>query len=277
MVKFYPENHRYISIDPLDTKRWVSATGVLERFKEKFDTIGKSEDCANNPEYKLYGHSAEEIRNIWKMETTRATDLGSWYHAKQEEKMLRDGFIVHKGVKIPVFPTITDEFGVKTASKQQLINGCYPEHLVFDSEYYTCGQSDKPIIYNKKITVRDFKSNKEVTTGGYVGKSGIPKKLLYPLNHLEDCDVVKFGLQLSIYGYTIKKHNPGYEVEDLFIEHVKFETDGEDKYGYPITRRDKNGEPIIKEVIEIPVPYLESEVKMMLNRINYDRKKGLIV
>lgn len=276
MVKFYPENHKYRSIDISDTIPWVSATGVLERFKEKFDVIGKSEKCAQDPSYHLCGYSAEEIRTIWKNESIRSTTLGSWYHDKREQKMLKDGFVEHKGHKLPIFQSIVDTDGIKTASPQQLKNGCYPEHLVYDLNSHICGQSDKPIIFDKKIIIRDYKTNKEVTKQGYTGRSGKSKKLLYPLNHLDDCDVIKFGLQLSIYGYFIKLANPGYNVEELIIEHVLFETSGEDEFGYPITRLDENNEPIIKDVIEIPVPYLESEVKMMINRINYDRKKGLI-
>jgi len=65
--------------------------------------------------------------------------------------------------------------------------------------------------------------------------------------------------------YIILKHNPKLQPGKIFIHHITFETDGEDQYGYPIAKLDTNGEPIVKEVIPMIVPYLYEEVIAIVN------------
>ena len=46
----------------------------------------------------------------------------------------------------------------------------------------------------------------------------------------------------------------------MLIHHVIFDEDEKDLNGYPVTKYNENGDPIVKEVIVIPVPYLQDEV-----------------
>jgi hypothetical protein len=52
-------------------------------------------------------------------------------------------------------------------------------------------------------------------------------------------------------------------VGDLVIQHVKFESEGDDEYGYPITRL-IDGDPVIKEIKMYNLPYLKDEVRSMI-------------
>lgn len=75
-----------------------------------------------------------------------------------------------------------------------------------------------------------------------------------------------YNLQLSIYMYMIIKHNPNLKPGKLTIHHIMFEEEEEkDKYGYPITKLDSNGDPIVKEIVQYDLPYLKDEVVSILS------------
>ena len=96
---------------------------------------------------------------------------------------------------------------------------------------------------------------------------GISEKMLHPISNLDDCNFNHYSLQLSIYMYMILKHNPKLLPGTIYIHHIVFETEGKDKWGYPIAKLDLNGEPIVKDVNLIPVPYLYDEVISVINHM----------
>ena len=53
----------------------------------------------------------------------------------------------------------------------------------------------------------------------------------------------------------------------MHIHHILFEEEGKDEYGYPITSYNSNGDPIVKEVVVLKVPYLYDEVIAIINYI----------
>ena len=49
------------------------------------------------------------------------------------------------------------------------------------------------------------------------------------------------------------------KIGKLQIQHVSFEKEGENEFGYPITKYNDQGEPIIKEIKMYELPYLKDE------------------
>ena len=47
------------------------------------------------------------------------------------------------------------------------------------------------------------------------------------------------------------------------VQHVKFEKEGEDKYGYPINKVE-NGAPVIEDIKIYNLPYLKDEVTSLI-------------
>ena len=84
-----------------------------------------------------------------------------------------------------------------------------------------------------------------------------------PVNHLDDCNLNHYNLQLSLYAYIIKKHNPKLKIGSLTIQHVKFKLAGVDKNNYPISKI-VNGEPVIEDVKMYELPYLKNEVRSIV-------------
>lgn len=77
------------------------------------------------------------------------------------------------------------------------------ELVVGDAETGICGCMDN-LSYdfkNQQIVLFDYKSNKEIKTKGR-------NKLLGKLNHLEDCELVIYSLQLWIYSLILERNSP---------------------------------------------------------------------
>ena len=59
----------------------------------------------------------------------------------------------------------------------------------------------------------------------------------------------------------------------MFIHHIVFETEGTDRYGYPLTSYDDNGDPIVKDVVQMEIPYLKDEVIAIMHYLHDNRNK----
>lgn len=247
MLRFRDSDHLYEEInDP--SRKWSGVTTLISKFKEKFDD-SISEKNSRDTQSKWFGVDPAEIRRIWKAEGDRSTSLGKQYHLKQE---------LGEVTGIQCCPVV-DEW--KYAGVQQLQEGVYPEFLCYHPEYAVCGQIDRVEVINNVINIIDYKSNKEIKREGFRGKRMLP-----PINHLQDCHLMHYSLQLSLYAYILQYHNRNMTIGNLQIHHVKFEQIGEDKYGYPIYKQE-NGEFVVKSVEVIPVEYLKKEVDLILNSL----------
>jgi hypothetical protein len=76
ILKFTAYNHKYTSDD---NKEWMSVTSVISNFKQPFEADSIALKSSKNKKSKWYGMTPEEIKEAWKTEAKRATDLGTWY------------------------------------------------------------------------------------------------------------------------------------------------------------------------------------------------------
>ena len=262
-VVFKEEGHVYESIDQ-DNITWTSVTGLVGKFKPKFDRDGQALKSSKNKRSKWYGMKPKDIIAAWDGETQRAINLGNFYHNQREADMMEFKTIERYGTEVPIIKPIVDNNGIKIAPKQKLEEGVYPEHLVYLKSVGICGQADLVEIVNGYINITDYKTNKEIKEKGFTNWEGITSKMFNPVGHLDDCNLNHYNLQLSIYAYIIRKHNPKLKIGKLTVQHVKFKQIGEDKYGYPINEH-INGEPILEEIKMYELPYLKQEVISIIN------------
>ena len=265
-VIFREEDHSYTSIDEnleKDNITWTSVTTLVGKFKPKFDSKAQSKKSVKNKKSKWFGLTPEEVRDIWENETKRAIKLGNWYHNQREEGILDFKTIEREGVEVPIIRPIMDANGIKIAPEQKMEPGVYPEHFAYLKSAAICGQADLVTVVNNKINIIDYKTNKEIKEKGFTNWEGITSKMFKPVNHLDDCNLNHYSLQLSLYAYIIKKHNPTLKVGGLALQHVKFKIAGMDKNGYPISEL-TNGEPVIDDVKIYELPYLKDEVRSII-------------
>ena len=269
-VEFIEESHTYRSVNDKDIN-WVSGTGLVKMFKSEFDSVPIAAKCSANKQSKWYGIAPEEILKIWDNESKRSTDIGTWYHNMREDELLSQNTVERNGKEIPVVQ-INYKDKIKQAHNIKLTDGVYPELFVYDEKMNVCGQADWVEIYDGKLYMYDYKTNKTIDTKPYISWDGKRKKMSAPIDNIDDCNFYHYALQLSIYIFIILRNNPLLELGAAEIHHVTFDVESLDKYGYPIAKLDKNGNPIPLGVERIKVPYLEREVKRMIKHLKKTRK-----
>jgi len=195
-IVFKPETHSYTSIDPNENILWTSVTSVISKFKKPFDADAIAAKSAKSKKSKWYGMTPEDIKEAWKSESNRAMSLGTWYHAQRERDLLSCDTISREDIVVPIFKPIEID-GIKNAPDQKLGNGVYPEHMMYLKSAGLCGQADRVEVVNGKVNIYDYKTNKEIKLTGYTNWEGITDKMLDPVNHLDDCNLNHYSLQLS--------------------------------------------------------------------------------
>ena len=266
-VIFKEEGHIYESLNEdleKDQIKWTSVTSFISMFKPKFDRDGQAIKSSKNKRSKWHKMTPKEIIAAWDGETQRAIKLGNWYHDQREENLCEFNTIERDGVEVPIIRPISDDNGIKIAPEQKLKDGVYPEHFVYLKSLGLCGQADLVSIVNNRINILDYKTNKEIKEKGFTNWEGITSKMYNPVNNLDDCNFQHYNLQMSLYAYIIKKHNPKLKIGKLQIQHVSFEKEGENEFGYPISKYNEQGEPIIKEIKMYNLPYLKDEVDSLV-------------
>ena len=270
-IIFNASDHSYRSIEDTGIE-WISVTTLVSHFKKSFDAKAVAQKVSKNKKSKWAGVDPQTIQDIWNNESTRSTTLGSWYHNQREDDLCALASMEREGVTVPVFKPSEVKEGVKVAPLQKLDPGVYPEHMVYLRSVGLCGQSDLVEVVNGKVNIIDYKTNKEIKKESYVNWEGISEKMSHPLNNLDDCNFYHYALQLSIYMYIILKHNPKLKPGSIYIHHITFEVDKEDQWGYPIAKLDDNGDPIVKEVIPMPMPYLVEEVHALIHYLHENKQ-----
>jgi hypothetical protein len=275
-IVFESTTHSYVSLDPEDKTRWVSVTTLLSGLKQPFDAVTIAEKSSKSKKSKWYGMTPEAIQKAWKAESERACNLGNWYHDQREQDLINCETLVRHDTTLPIIKPVLDGQGKKLAPLQKLINGIYPEHMVYLKSAGICGQSDLVEVVNDTVHITDYKTNKKIDKASFVNWEGVSKKMLGPVAHLDDCNLNHYTLQLSIYMYIILKHNPNLKPGKLTIHHISFEEEEQaDEFGYPIIKLSDQGEPIIKNIEVYDLPYLKNEVIAVLKwyEVNKDKIK----
>jgi len=266
-ILFIPEEHKYVNLDPAETIEWKSVTSVISKFKEPFDAETVALKSSKNRKSKWFGMKPEDIQEAWKNESQKAINLGTWYHHQREKDLLSCDSISREDCIVPVIKPVEKD-GLKQAPDQKLSDGIYPEHLVYLKSAGICGQADRVEIVNGKVNIYDYKTNKEIKKESYVNWEGISKKMLKPLSHLDDCNLVHYGLQLSFYMYMILKHNHKLKPGKLIIEHINFKEAGKDAYGNRVVLYDNFGEPVVDHIEHYEVPYYKQEIINVIQYLN---------
>lgn len=262
-IIFKEENHSYENINKDSTIKWLSVTKFISLFKPPFDTYAVALKCSTKPDSKWYGKDPKEIAAIWDNESQRSIKFGNIYHNERESDVVGLNSLVRDGIILPIFSPIVKE-GIKYAPEQKLVDGVYPEHLIYLQSIGICGQADRIEVYNDTVNVVDYKTSKEIKLKSAIGRNGDSYKMLHSCCHLDDCNYYHYSLQLSLYMYIILKHNHNLKPGKLTLQHVIFEKEGEDEYGYPILKLNNN-EPIIKDIVYYDLPYLKDEIISMIN------------
>ena len=269
ILKFTAHNHKYTSADDIN---WLSVTSLLSNFKQPFDAETIASKVARSKKSKWYGMTPTEIKEAWKAEAKRATDLGTWYHNQREADICEITNMERHGVTVPVFKPIEVD-GIKHSPEQKIKDGVYPEHMVYLKSAGICGQSDLVEVINGEVHITDYKTNKEIKIEGFTNWEGVTQKMSAPVAHLDDCHLNHYALQLSMYMFIILKHNPKLKPGIITIHHILFEEAGRDRFDNPISALDTSGNPIVTDIVQYDLPYLKKEAIDLIHWLEDNKHK----
>lgn len=217
-ITFYDNDHSY-KIDGEPSAK-VSVTGLVNTVKEKFD-----EEKWAGIKAKEMGITPEEMKLLWKKNNQMATYQGSTlhnyidnYYQNKVKPYNRDlakailGDVLHdmmyKNLKV-----LVKQFNNFYTDTSEYILPIKNEFVVGDlGDTRICGMLDM-LAYNtlsESFEIFDFKTNKRFSV-----ESEFEKKLLPPVEHLDECEFNIYSLQLSLYKIFIQKYT------DIKIDKLK--------------------------------------------------------
>jgi len=219
-IQFREQYHQYI-----DNRgsRYVSGTSFFKPYVPKFDAPAIAERCSKGPNPKYSGRDPQEIMDEWSAEGKRGTDEGDNVHLYAEFWPATDG---NPGIT-PISDRCAALFKqVDAVFFDLILNHGYQvigsEMIIFSPELLIAGTIDlllkDPAI--NRIIIADWKQNKAAltTTNNF-------QNLHPPLEHLQDTEINKYGLQLSIYEYILKREGYFPGVIDYARQLIHLSTD----------------------------------------------------
>lgn len=196
------------------------------------------------------------ILESWKKLNLLSLDKGHDYHDKREQKALSVEFCKNPFTD-NIIPIIVNNEWISTTTKRRIVNleklepGFYPEFIINYDCF--CGQADKvwfELLDDGRMGfwIDDYKTNIKLDFNNPYDM------MLYPVNHLEDCNWNHYRIQLSFYIWILEQY--GYVYMGSKITHCIQNNDNPDKW----------------QKISYPFKYLKYEIE---NVVNYIKENSL--
>ncbi len=261
-IRFIESTHQYI--DDTD-KDLISVSKFTERFKEKQDWNAIAIRSAAKKTKEGTPTTAQELKAKWKKKGDISREVGTLLHYIMEKETLDQASPVFYDVPCnKMVGTYTNGYKNSIPINQLENNTVYPELMIYDLEHMICGQSDKVIIVDNKIHIWDYKTDQEISFTGYSNQWMSPRKLLAPLQHLDECNGNIYSIKMSLYMYMLWRANKGkLKVGDIAIEHITLKRDP-DNDNIPVLEDSK---PVVLKTEIIKLPYRKKEVMAMLKTL----------
>ncbi len=208
-IFFEPEEHRYFN----DKKEeYQSVSSFLEQFIPAFDREIISKKVSQRQKV-----PQNEIKTQWTIRRDFSTVRGTEFHLYVETFLNENRKIatvtpIEKHIKL--FHKFWTE--KKIYKKHEII---FTELMVYSNKYKIAGTVDC-LIRNREtraISILDWKTNKKIKD-----KNPYSKKMKTPLNHLDNCEINKYSLQLGLYSKIISE-NTDLAIKGCFIIHFSEE------------------------------------------------------
>lgn len=151
-----------------------------------------------------------EIMAGWASNAIEAAKTGTDFHKAMELASRRSGTAEMNAVEFP--HVAGGKFDPST-----MVDGLYPELLLWDDELEIAGQADQVFKVGNEISIRDFKTSKNVDK-----KAFMESTLLPPLTALPNANFYIYSLQLSLYALIMERR--GFRIGTLQIEHIDKKT-----------------------------------------------------
>ena len=284
---FKESTHEYFSTD--SGTQYGGVTSFISKFIKKQDwakiaqnyvkkrtsdqilkDLAKKWDISLKQAEKKWGGQVMDgpwLQAVWKENSSYSLLGGNTYHNAKE---IEDSETLENVIYNPVVDDSKLFIELDTLQKGYT----YLELGVYSHRYELCGQADKVIIDDNKMSIiRDYKTNqKPIVPEGTAFYSKevnrkIIKRMLPPVSHLIDNDYWKYALQLSMYAYLLELY--GIKNKELWIDHVITKniklSSVTKKHQVLSVQEEFNRARVYVETKPIKMPYLRKEIISLLN------------
>jgi hypothetical protein len=241
MAKIFlePVSHTYINEDTGEV--YKSVTTVLSMLEVEFPAQNIAQAIARQSEKKkkekYKGLSENEILTLWEDENRSANEYGTKVHNLLEDYLKKNKFLFPDSEEEKEILDSYDELKIDLGERYHC------ERILFSEKYSIAGMSDHIVdVDGALFDINDYKTNKVINF-----YSQYKKKLLPPMEHLDDCQYNIYSLQLSIYAFFYEEET-GRKCRSLNLLYF-----------------DRN----TKKFTKYPVPYMKMEaIKILENYID---------
>jgi len=216
-IRFIEKDHSYKIGNEIAK---YSVTKLLKKYEKPFDSEKISQRVA-----KKRGISVKDVIKEWDYKRDYSTHKGSEFHLFAENFLQRRqiaidrqairNFLIERG-DVVFINDYYDEIALLVKNFLEFYKWWKEDYILLKTEFVigdkdasVCGTIDN-LSYNrktKKLAIFDYKTNKKIGMSSDYGN-----KLLEPFDYLEECELVKYSLQLWLYKLMIEK-NTSFEVE----------------------------------------------------------------
>lgn len=188
------DTHEYL-LNSQEQIVFTSCTTFVKYFFEPFDRIGIANNLVSSyPNY--LGMDPQDLVRNWEQTAIKGTEV----HKELEN------YILHN-----VKPTSLKALSGYEWYKKNieiLALEVFPEVILFSKELRLAGTADLILFnnYDNTCEIYDWKTSKKVESNSYNNKMGVATAT----QHLMDCNLNHYSLQLSLYRYILEKY---YNVE----------------------------------------------------------------
>jgi PD-(D/E)XK nuclease superfamily len=200
-IIFDPVKHAYY--EARTHTRYLSVTQVIGQVEHEFDTGFHSQGMANR-----HGHSPEYWAEKWKKKTNHSLNRGTELHNRKEELAYASGLDIDgEGIH-----RVQNEARMADISGYEYYlwpDGVYPELKLWNHHYKLAGRADKVRLFTRHgyryASVGDYKTNEVIKKKSWWDRDTGYRMLKAPLDHLMDCNYIKYTLQMSMYQFMLEE------------------------------------------------------------------------
>jgi ATP-dependent exoDNAse (exonuclease V) beta subunit len=223
-IRFFEKNHSYIINGEVAP---YSVTKLLKKYEVPFDEKTHATRVANKE-----GFDVQDILDRWAYYCDYANHKGTEFHNFAENFLQKKQLTIdlnslemflQKNLGQITQNDITkyyNEFALIYKNFLNFYKWWNENYILIRSEFVigdnlkkVCGTIDN-LSLNKKtkeLAIFDYKTNKEIKR-----KSKYKEKLLPPYDYLDNCELVKYSLQLWLYKLILERNSP-FDVSEMKI------------------------------------------------------------
>jgi hypothetical protein len=257
-IHFTDHDHSYWYYgDNPKGERYVSVSQLFKGFQKQFDSLGHSlrmmlkdlepavyktvaargrhkkqesmleEIKQISTDYPQVVKAASELRDSWRAKADTSTTEGTSIHLDLEMASIDRGYEINpfngKTYRVIPSPVPGDGNRSHTEDLADMVDGYYPEMVLFHHGHKLAGQSDRVFLDTDHTGRRlawfdDYKTDKEIDRKSFHHPVYGYQYLLPPLEHLHDCRFNVYAMKISTYAWMLKQS--GYHIAGMRLTHI---------------------------------------------------------